>query len=146
MRRILAWILLCSALPGVAEPPYRLHIELHTYEGIEYTCHVQEGRVWYEFAGKKLKERALKPQEVAAIKATLLKQRFRDLPSAMVRPSIDSRDTLTVWQGKKSKEVVATIPYQGPLQADYLRFQAIERAIRQIAPIPSAEILRQQPL
>ena len=137
-RQIVALLLMVA--PALAAPPARLHLQVFTYEGIEYICQVANGRVWYEFNGKRLAERPLKPTEIEQLEAALRQQRFQDLPSRIITATIDSRDTVTVWHGGKPKTVEATTSYQGKLQPQFKRFQVILQAIRRIAPIPGAQI------
>ena len=137
-RQIVALLLIVA--PALAAPPARLHLQVFSYEGIEYTCHVANGRVWYDFNGKKLTERPLKPTEIEQLEATLRQQRFQDLPPRIVSATIDSRDTVTVWHGGKPKTVEATTSYRVKLQPQFKRFQTILQTIRRIAPVPGAQI------
>jgi hypothetical protein len=127
-------------LPAWAAPTGTLRLQLHTYEGIEFTCKVANGRVWYEFAGHKLAARALRASEVRDLETALKVQRFQELPPHMVQSSCDSRDTLTVWRAGKSKVVQATTAYGGSRAAEFKRFQSILQVIRRIAPVPGAQI------
>ncbi|MBT9588729.1 hypothetical protein IV102_35670 [bacterium] len=132
--------LLLMAMPALAAPPAKLHLQVHTYEGIDYTCYVANGRVWYEFNGRRLAERPLKPTEIDELEASLRQQRFQDLPRSMIYATIDSRDTITVWTGNKPKVVEATTSYHGQWQSQFKRFQSILQAIRRVAPIPGFQI------
>lgn len=137
MKRLLLIGLL--GLPAFSTP---LHLELYFYEGTEFTCHMEKSRVWYDFAGKKLGDRPLTPKEIQEVESALRLQRFQELPPKMIQATVDSSQTLTVWQGKKFKAVQATNPYEGPLKADFMRFQTILKVIERVAPVPGAEIER----
>lgn len=120
-----------------AEP---LRLQLFSYEGREYTCHIQQGRCWYECRGKRLVERTLKAAELAGLEKCLQKQRFDQLPAKLTLPRCDSADELTVWRQGKARTVRATTSYSGPKQVEFRRFQAIVKQIRRLAPIPGREI------
>lgn len=122
-----------------AEP---LRLRLFTYEGIEFTCHIQQGRCWYECQGKSLASRKLKTGELERLEKCLQQQRFEQLPMKLVQPTCDSADELTVWRQGKARTVRATSSYSGPKQAEFRRFQTIVKSIRSLAPIPSREIER----
>ena len=140
MRRWLIGLLLLLPWLAWADSPWRL--ELRTYEGTEYTCHLAQGRCWYEFAGHKIGQRTLKPREIQLVESALREQRFQALPTEMRNDRIDSTDTLRLWKSGKSKAVTATNPYQGPLDSQYKRFRALVTVIRRVSPIPVAEMER----
>lgn len=130
MRKLLIWAVLCGSV--WATP---LHVELHFYEGREYDCTVDHGKVWYTYRSQQLAVRRLSGAEIGRLEG-LLKKNFTGLPAELRQPHIDSTWTL----GYNKKMVVGTTSYSGPRKAEYQRFRAIVDELMKIAPVPSKEI------
>jgi len=131
------WLVVLLSTRVWAEP---LRLQLYSYEGREYTCHIQQGRCWYECRGKRLAERALKAAELAGLEKCLQQQHFDQLPAKLSQATCDSADELRVWRKGKARTVRATTFYSGPKQAEFRRFQSLVKQIRSLAPIPGQAI------
>lgn len=130
--RLVLWLMLCA--PVCARP--LLHLELYSYEGVDYTCHIRRGHVWYEWQSRTVAKRQLSQAELRRLQQLLEQHRFDTLPGEMRERFVDSFDSLTVWDGRQHKRVTATTRYSGPKQAEFKRFRALLAGIRKIAPIP----------
>lgn len=129
--RFLFWLLLTVAAAAVP-----LRVELYTYEGVDYTCHIRDGQVWYESQARVLGRRALKPGEEVRLRKLLAREQFNSLPEVLRKKRVDSFDSVTVWDGKLQKKVTGSTSYDGPRQAEFKRFRAVIAGIRAVAPIP----------
>ncbi|MFN8611434.1 MAG: hypothetical protein U0931_28065 [Vulcanimicrobiota bacterium] len=130
MRKLLIWLALLGAARAVP-----LHLELHFYEGREYDCTVDHGKIWYTYRSQQLPARRLSGSESQRLQ-NLLDKNFPGLPPELRQARIDSSWTLRY----QSKSVVGTTSYAGPRQAEYRRFRAIVDELMRIAPVPGREI------
>lgn len=117
----------------------QLRLVYTRYEGLEFFCHVEKNRCWYEFNGKKLAERSLKPAEIQSLRDCLQNERFWSLPPRMGNPRMDSYNCLKVWKKGKPYQVLATDSAGLEAKTDYQRFGRIIECVRKTAPLPKVE-------